>query len=332
MRDYEIHWRHQDTVKAANRIRGAMEQNDLDPNCINSGVILGSGLGGFPNDHMHPDSIRLSYKEVLLGLLPEDTATIKGHAKEFIIGPLKDAPTNQNVIVLAGRYHPYEGIDLSEAIVTLRTLQVLQVQNLLGSNAAGSVTPTTLQPLDLMINHDSIDNTKQNPLAGNHYDAYGPRFPHCADMYTAHTRQQINTIAEELGVVVKNGIYYREMGPNYESRAKVYELRNKTNRIWREAQEQPGEEDYKNKPTAAVGMSSTYEALVAQHASQSTELPAFTKHRAFITAITNYAAGLGPTGPVKPPDHEEVTENGKIIQETFGNLAHAILVNWMKEQ
>ena len=170
-----------------------------------------------------------------------------------------------------------------------------------------------------------------NPLAGFNDGRLGPRFPHMGGHYPVATRELFHRVAKRLNIDLKEGIYVREFGPNYETAEEVYFLRGMLRSLWEEAGDQPGEARFSNGVTGGVGMSSTYENLVVQHAFQSKQHPAFGRGRAWVSVSTNYAAGLGPRGFVGDPNHDEVRENAAIVRERFGQLVREALLELRQE-
>lgn len=305
-----------------------VRQGGLDPDNIRDGVILGSGLGEFVPSEMEEGSLRIPFDQVLRVMEMTNTCGgVKGHAKELVIGPLKGTSQDRLVFAQSGREHPYEGVSEQRATAWLRIMQLLGVQSLIGSNASGIVTPGTLTVPSLMLVKGDKDFTGgvDGPLVGPNDDRFGPRIPHMSDQYPTETRKIIRVAAAELGIELKEGIYGRVKGPRYEPRTLVYEFRKILAGIYKQAGLQPGEEDYKEFPVGTFGMSSTYEAEVAQHASQSKAHPAF-RNRAWISVATNYSASLGVDG-IKPPNtHPEVEENARIVQDIFQKLVKKSLL------
>ena len=319
-------------------IRDRISEHGMDPDKIKDGVILGSGLGSFAETHMNSKNagkpggpIAISFEEIFetLDVIPSGGG-VEGHAKELLIGPIDNS--DNLVIAQNGREHPYEGISLQRATFWLRVMQALGVKTMIGSNASGILTPDTLAPPALMLVSGDIDCTGQNPLIGGNYEKHGPRFPHMADHYPAKTRKTIKEIAKEMGINLEEGIYARMMGPNYERPEDVYLLRKNIDTLWEYGYGQRGEDRFFGDPVAVVGMSSTYENMVMQHATQSKERPAFEEGRAYISVATNYSASLGWDEIVAPSNHEEVQEKAKVVQDNFGELVKATILSFMKNR
>lgn len=293
------------------------------------GIVLGSGLGGFADEYL-ADKVQYSFKEILESLAPGEAnelarPKLPGHAKKMVFGRLKDSNSPRIIVCQSGREHPYEGIETQRSTFWIRLMQAMKVESLIGSNASGIVTPETLNQHDLMLVHSDQDLGDDNPLIGPHDPLKGVRFPHMGDLYPEKTRELVKKVASEAGIELREGMYLRVPGPNYERREDVYKMRGLVNDIWREGQKQKGENRFNGSPVAVVGMSSTYEQIVAQQATQSKRNPAFQKGRAYISLATNYAAALNKEGNAPNPNHEEVEESARTNSEKFGKLAYGIL-------
>lgn len=321
-----------DAYKAMDYVWGEIGDCDMDPHNVKDGLILGSGLGGFVNEHMEQSFCELPFAKIFehLGIKQHSTNAPPGHAHKLIIGHLKDTSPDRLVIAQSGREHPYEGISMQRAVFWLRVMQLLGVETLLGSNAVGIITPKTLKIPSLMLVHSHIDTADDNPLVGSNDDSFGPRFPHMGDLYPQTSRALVKNVAKRLGFPLAEGTLCRTKGPNYESAETIYDLRAKLNALWEQGSKQPGEIRFASDPVGAVGMSSTFEHVVAQHASQSTGDPAFRRGRAHISVATNYGAGLSENGLGSFPNHTEVETNAKIVQDRFGKLIREVILELRK--
>lgn len=322
-----------DACHASDMIAARLNDRGLDPKGIKDGIILGSGLGGFAQTYLNRDRAGQSDGPVVIPFLeifqrleiPEGGGpAAEGHAQELVIGPLEGTDEKRLVMTQSGREHPYEGVSLRRATFWLRVMQVLGVETLFGSNAAGVVTPQTLEVPSLMLVSSDIDEAGDNPLYGLNDKRLGRRFQHMNDKYPEESRTLVKAVAARLGIDLKEGLLFREMGPNYESPETILRLRGILESMCEQALEQKGENRFPALPidaVAMVGMSSTFEHAVAQHAAYSKENPAFQRGRAHVSVATNYAAGMGPDGFVPPPTHDEVKERARMVEEAFGRLA-----------
>lgn len=174
------------------------------------GIILGSGLGGMAADIQDPT-------EIPYGDIPNfPESTVAGHAGKLIFGTLKGAP----VVVMKGRVHFYEGYEPWQLALPARILCRLGIRYLLATNAAGGVRDD-LKPGNLMLLTDHINNMNLNPLIGAHHDSWGSRFVDMTNAYDPDLAHQTRLAAEKVGVGLKEGVYFANRGPVYETRAEV---------------------------------------------------------------------------------------------------------------
>jgi len=177
-------------------------------NLVEVGVILGSGLGGFI-EHVEI-STEIPYTEI-----PDfPVSTVGGQSGKRILGKVGD----KTVVVMAGRFHYYEGYTALEVVFPVRVMQALGAQYLFVSNAAGGVNPG-FNVGDLMIIKDHISFSIVNPLLGKNIAALGPRFPDMSEPYSKALVKKAHAIASTLGHTVREGIYYGVTGPTFETRA-----------------------------------------------------------------------------------------------------------------
>lgn len=200
-----------------------------------AGIVLGSGLGKLADKIENP--IVIPYKEI--PGFPVSTAL--GHKGNFIAGELG----GKFVVAMQGRFHYYEGYPMELVTLPIRVMKVLGISYLFVSNAAGGVN-FDFKVGDLMIITDHI-NHLPNPLVGPNLEEFGPRFPDMTRPYDPALRNRALQIAEELGITLKQGVYFAGTGPSYET---------------------PAEYKYFRMIGAdAVGMSTIPEVITARHSS-----------------------------------------------------------------
>ena len=199
------------------------------------GIILGSGLGGLQQLVEAPISI--PYSEI-----PHfPVSTVKGHSGKLIFGTI----AGQKVVLMAGRFHYYEGYAMQEVTFPVRVMKELGVHTLFVSNASGGVNPV-FSVGDLMVIKDHINLFPEHPLRGANDERLGVRFP---DMSRAYDRELISlaeSAATELGFTLRHGVYAGLQGPSFETPAEYRWL--------------------KTIGGDAVGMSTVPEVIVARHA------------------------------------------------------------------
>lgn len=240
------------------------------------GLILGSGLGDVVDTIEDP--IFIDYKDI--PGFPK--TTVPGHKGRFVVGRCQ----GKEIIAAQGRFHYYEGYDMEQVVLPVRTMKILGVQTLIITNSAGGINPD-FSPGDLMVIRDHINMSGVNPLRGRNMDDLGPRFPDMTYAYTPDLRRLVMDTAKEMGLKVREGVYAMMPGPSYETPAEIRMLQ----RLGADA----------------VGMSTVPEVIAAVHAGVKV---------VGISCITNMAAGLLD----KPLTHEEVIETAGQAARDFARL------------
>ncbi|WKZ59375.1 MAG: purine-nucleoside phosphorylase [Cyclobacteriaceae bacterium] len=199
------------------------------------GVILGTGLGNlFVKEIKKP--LIINYNSI-----PHfPISTVEYHKGQLIYGEVK----GKKVLAMQGRFHYYEGYSLQQVTLPVRVMKLLGVQHLLISNAAGNLNPDWKKG-QLMLIDDHINLLPDNPLRGENYEIFGPRFPDMSEPYSLSLNKKLKQIAKAKKIKLNEGVYTAVMGPNLETRAEYRFLR----RIGSDA----------------VGMSTVPEVIVANH-------------------------------------------------------------------
>ncbi len=172
------------------------------------GLVLGTGLSG------------LAQGIEVVAALPYTTlphfaqSTVEGHAGQLILGYLNGVA----VAALAGRFHYYEGYEMSAVTFPIRVLKFLGVQQVVISNAAGSVQEH-LQAGDLVFIKDHINLHAQNPLRGANDERLGLRFPDMLRAYDRSLNKKALALAKAKGIRAFEGVYVGTQGPNLETPA-----------------------------------------------------------------------------------------------------------------
>ncbi|MCM2267806.1 MAG: purine-nucleoside phosphorylase [Elusimicrobiales bacterium] len=173
-------------------------------------IIAGSGLGNsLPRLE---DKVAVSYKDIP-GF---PSTTVKGHAGELIFGRMG----GQDVVMMRGRFHYYEGRPLNFIAFPIRVLAALGVKNLLLTAAVGSLKPA-IKPGDMVILKDHLNLMGANPLMGNYHEAFGEMFPDMNDPYDKTLRREAVKLARKLKIRAREGVYTAVTGPSYETPAEV---------------------------------------------------------------------------------------------------------------
>ena len=178
------------------------------------GIILGTGLGGLAEEIEVEASI--PYQDIPGFPL----STVETHAGRLLFGRLG----NRSVVAMQGRFHRYEGYGLPEVTFPVRVLRALGVETLIVSNACGGMNPLW-GPGDLVLLSDHINLLGDNPLVGSNDERLGLRFPDMSEPYDHELRALARTVALELGLVLREGVYIAVPGPSLETRAEYRMLR-----------------------------------------------------------------------------------------------------------
>lgn len=242
------------------------------------GIILGSGLGGIAD--------KIENKcEIPYGEIPGFcSSTAPGHKGQLVCGSLNGV----SVVCMQGRFHYYEGHDMSDIIFPIRVMKLLGVKTLIVTNAAGGIN-LSFKVGDIMLIEDHINFMGFNPLIGANVEEFGPRFPDMTHAYTPKLCTAAKNVAKRLSVELKSGVYLACTGPSYETPAEIRAFR--------------------ALGADAVGMSTVPEVIAASHCGINVLA---------VSLITNMAAGVTEN----TLSHEEVMEIGKKRGETLQKLIY----------
>jgi purine-nucleoside phosphorylase len=247
-------------------------------------LILGSGLGRLAESVEHATNI--SYDQ-----LPHwPVSTVSGHQGRLVIGVLE----SQQVMVMQGRSHYYEGYSMAQIGFPIRVMQRLGVEILIVTNAAGGVNPD-FKPGEVMLITDHLNMIGMgglNPLRGPNLEELGPRFPDMSRVYDRELGELVRQVSREKDIPLQKGVYVSLAGPSFETPADLRYLR--------------------LIGADAVGMSTVPEATVAHHGG--TRVLGF-------SGISNKANLDGSTITT----HEEVLEAGEMIVPQLLTLIKGVL-------
>jgi len=197
------------------------------------GIVLGTGLGKLV------DEIEIE-KEIAYSEIPNfPQATVEFHSGKLIYGNL----SGKKVLVMAGRFHVYEGYNLWEVTYGIRTMHALGIKNLLISNAAGAIN-LNYKKGDLMLINDHINLQGGSPLAFKGANDFGNIFADMLEPYSKKINTQLKAIALQNDIELHEGVYTSVVGPQLETRAEYRMLQ--------------------ILETDAVGMSTVPEVIVAK--------------------------------------------------------------------
>lgn len=245
------------------------------------GIVLGSGLGSFTNE------LQIE-KEIPYADIPHfPVSTVEGHSGKLIFAEL----SGKKVVVMAGRFHFYEGYTPEEVVFPIRVLKMLGIEQLMLSNAAGGTNPG-FKVGDLMIITDHISQFQVNPLIGKNLDELGTRFPDMTEPYKKFLIEKAKQIGASAGYDLKTGVYIGVTGPTFETKAEYKMLH--------------------ILGADAVGMSTVQEVIVAVHMG----LPVFA-----ISVITD----LGIREEENVITHEEVLQAAKEAEPKLTHIFKAMV-------
>jgi len=223
---------HDNYKKRVEDVASYLADKLLEPPRI--GIILGSGLSGIAEELQNRKVFH--YSEI-----PEfPISTAPGHKGELIFGKLG----KNEVVLMNGRFHYYEGYDMKTVTFPIRVMQLMGVEYLFITNAAGGLNPDFEIGVPMLIK-DHINMIGDNPLIGENIDEWGPRFPDMSDAYPLDLRKMVLDTAREIGEPLYEGIYVSVSGPNFETPAEL--------------------KMFRHLGGDAIGMSSVPEALCAAH-------------------------------------------------------------------
>jgi purine-nucleoside phosphorylase len=266
---------------------------------IKVALVLGSGLGAFAEEV--ENAVKIPYEEIQHFA----SSTVEGHAGQLVLGEVAGV----SVAVQQGRFHYYEGYEMSQVIFPIRVFGVLGVKNLILTNAAGSVD-TDFKQGTLMLIRDHINLMGVNPLRGKNDERFGVRFPDMTEVYSldyqeiviseakkmaqekAQREQERTSKKQDVRSFLRRGVYCALSGPSYETPSEIRMLR--------------------LLGTDAVGMSTVPEAIAARHQGMKV---------IGISCITNMAAGISDD----VIHHEEVIETGAKVAGIFKELLGRVI-------
>jgi purine-nucleoside phosphorylase len=265
---------------AAATIRG---RTQLQPKV---GLILGSGLN--PLAEAVEGGATIPYKKI-----PHfPVTTVEGHTGRMVAGRLE----RQNVVVMQGRAHYYEGYSMAEVTFPVRVMQVLGIETLIVTNAAGGLNPE-FRAGDVMLITDHVNLIGMgglNPLRGPNLNEFGPRFPDMSEPYDARLQALARQVAVKTNVPLREGVYVCLAGPNFETPAELRFLR--------------------LIGADAVGMSTAPEVIVARHGGTRV---------LGLSGISNVPPVEGT--PSVKTTHEEVLEAGRVLAPRLETIIRGVL-------
>lgn len=184
-------------------------------------LICGSGLSVMADVIENPEVI--SFRSIQ-GF---PRSTVEGHTGELVFGTVSGV----EVVVMKGRFHPYEGYPLRRIVAPVRLFSIIGVTTLVVTNTSGGLNPN-FKLGDIMLIKDHINMlalANQSPLTGSNIDEFGPRFPALNRAYNLELLRKAKAILINRHYgddsSVKEGIYCGVGGPTYGTIAEARLLR-----------------------------------------------------------------------------------------------------------
>jgi len=245
------------------------------------GIVLGTGLGGIVK------MINIEKKIPYHDIPNFPVSTVAGHSGTLIYGEL----AGKKVVVMQGRFHYYEGWEMSEVTFPIRVMKLLGIEKLMVSNACGGVNPE-FKVGDVMIITDHINMMPEHPLRGENEERFGPRFVDMHEPYSLRMVRLMRSIAIENKLDIKEGVYLALQGPTFETPAEYRMV--------------------KLMGADAVGMSTVPEVIVAKHMG----MECFG-----LSVITD----LGIEGKIEEVSHEAVQIAAKSSEDMISKLVEEFI-------
>mmetsp|Transcript_15647 Transcript_15647/g.34015 ORF Transcript_15647/g.34015 Transcript_15647/m.34015 type:complete len:365 (-) Transcript_15647:119-1213(-) len=275
--------------RAAKYVKARLEDGGREAPLI--GIICGTGLSGLSK--ALTDTISIPY-----GDIPgfPSHCSVSGHTGELVVGNLAgQVPT----LALRGRFHSYEGYDMTTVALPVRMMRCLGVKFVIVTNAAGGLdTSYDVGDVVSIMDHFALPMLAgKNPLLGPNDDELGPRFPPSSNTYDPTHQDIVIKAATNLGFtdfIRTNGLYCFVSGPMYESKAECKFLASIGG--------------------SAVGMSTVPEIIAAHHCGMKVLC---------LSLITNKVIFTGDEGPAA--NHEEVLDAGKKRADQIQKLVEEIV-------
>ncbi len=260
--------------QAAAKIRDAVgvERHDV-------AIVLGSGWAGAA------DRLGTVTGDIELSSLPGfPPPSVAGHRN--LIRSI--AAEGQQVLVVGGRSHLYEGHPAATVVHGVRTAAAAGCHTVILTNAAGGLNPSWSVG-QLVLIRDQINLTGHNPMAGPPPPEGQPgRFCDLTEAYSAQLRELAHTIDGDLA----EGVYAGVLGGSYETPAEIQMLA--------------------TIGADLVGMSTVLEAVAARHLGLDV---------LGISLVTNLAAGMAPA----PLAHDEVLDAAQDAETRVVDLITGVL-------
>ncbi len=139
---------------------------------------------------------------------------LEGHKGELQLAKIG----SEELLVLSGRFHYYEGYSMQELTFPIRVLKALGISELIITNVAGSLNPN-YQAGDLIFINDHINFFPDSPLRGLNDNRLGIRFPDMKNAYHPSLLLKAKKTWNALYSNFTSGVYFGLQGPSLETKA-----------------------------------------------------------------------------------------------------------------
>jgi purine-nucleoside phosphorylase len=251
-------------------------------------MVLGSGFQ-HALTHFEPGL------EIAYGKLPGfPTVGVTGHAGKLVLGQFNKIP----VLVLKGRAHYYEGVEMERLTFPVRVLAEFGIKAILLTNAAGAVN-RSFRAGDFMALEDHINFMGVNPLRGPAFPGL-PRFVDLTRVYDRGLIEVVKYAAKASKLRLRTGTYLAVSGPNYETPAEI--------------------RAFQKLGADAVGMSTVPEAIVARQCGLAV---------AGVSCITNIAGGDTKSGVLV---HQDVLNMGESKRDEMAKFLKVFAESYARKK
>jgi purine-nucleoside phosphorylase len=137
------------------------------------------------------------------------------HRLEIVWGTL----AGRKVLVLAGRYHMYEGYGRIPCVLPIWAAAHCGARNFMLTNASAAIADD-LKPGDFLCLSDHINNLGVSPLAGLQHLLNSP-YIDMTRTYSPELTADFMAAARKAGLPIRTGVYMANLGPHFETAAEV---------------------------------------------------------------------------------------------------------------
>lgn len=126
----------------------------------------------------------------------------------------------EDVIVLKGRFHFYNGYKMRDIGHVIYVLKYLGVKNLISIDEVGHLNPR-FSTGEIALVYDHINLMGDNPLIGKNDAELGVRFPDMSNAYDRKLHAKVYKILQDNKVRINEAIYVGTTGPESETDAEA---------------------------------------------------------------------------------------------------------------